>query len=51
MVSAGSDLLASYEHDFKECLDLLKDICEDDDPASRLDKNSFAMENANKLLK
>ena len=51
MVSNNSDLLASYEKDFKECVSLLKEIVEDVDPASRLDKNSFALDNANKLLK
>ena len=51
MVSNNSDLLASYEKDFKECISLLKEIVDDVDPASRLDKNSFALDNANKLLK
>ena len=46
-----SDLLASYEHDFKDCVKLLEEIIDDADPASKLDKNSFALENANKLLK
>ena len=44
-------MLASYEHDFKDCVKLLQDIIDDADPVSKLDKNSFAMENANKLLK
>ena len=46
-----SDLLASYEHDFKDCVTLLNDIINDVDPASKLNQNSFALENANKLLK
>ena len=46
-----SDLLASYEHDFKDCVTLLNDIISDVDPASKLSQNSFALENANKLLK
>ena len=44
-------MLASYEHDFKDCVKLLEEIIDDADPASKLDKNSFALENANKLLK
>ena len=44
-------MLASYEHDFKDCVKLLEEIIGDGDPASKLDKNSFALENANKLLK
>ena len=31
-----SDLLASYEHDFKDCVTLLNDIINDVDPASKL---------------
>ena len=46
-----SDLLASYEHDFKDCVTLLNDIISDVDPATKLSQNSFALENANKLLK
>ena len=46
-----SDLLASYEHDFKDCITLLNDIISDVDPATKLSQNSFALENANKLLK
>ena len=44
-------MLASYEHDFKDHVKLLQEIIDDADPASRLDKNSFALENAQKLLK
>ena len=51
MVQLNSDLLASYEHDFKDCVKLLQSIIDDADPASKLDKNSFALENASKLLK
>ena len=46
-----SDLLASYEHDFKDCVTLLNEIISDVDPATKLSQNSFALENANKLLK
>ena len=39
MVKASNDLLASYEHDFNECVKLLNSIIDDADPAIRLDKN------------
>ena len=51
MVQADNDLLASYEHDFKECVELLNAIIEDINPATKLDKNQFALDNASKLLK
>ena len=44
-------MLASYEHDFKECMELLKSIIEDDDPVTKLARNQFALDNASKLLK
>ena len=34
-----SDLLASYEHDFNDCIKLLKEISEHADPHSMLEKN------------
>ena len=34
-----SELLHSYEKDFEDCLNLLKKIVEDPDPASILQKN------------
>lgn len=46
-----SDLLASYEHDFRDCIKLLTSIIESSDPASMLEKNQFALDNAQKLLK
>ena len=51
MAKQNSDLLASYEHDFTEHMTLLKQIAEDSDPVSMLEKNQFALENAQKLLK
>ena len=44
-------MLASYEHDFTDCIALLREITDDSDPASMLEKNKFAMDNAQKLLK
>lgn len=44
-------MLASYEHDFTDCITLLREITDDSDPASMLEKNKFAMDNAQKLLK
>lgn len=44
-------MLASYEHDFTEHINLLREITDDSDPASMLEKNKFAMDNAQKLLK
>ena len=44
-------MLASYEHDFKDCVELLNRITEDSDPISMLEKNQFALDNAQKLLK
>ena len=46
MAKQNSDLLASYEHDFTEHVTLLKQITEDSDPVSMLEKNQFALENA-----
>ena len=51
MVHQNSDLLASYEKDFKECVALLNEIIDDADPACMLEKNSFALDNASLLLK
>jgi hypothetical protein len=51
MVKASNDLLASYEHDFNDCVKLLNSIIDDADPAVRLDKNQFALDNAGQLLK
>ena len=44
-------MLASYEHDFTDCIKLLREITDDEDPVSMLEKNKFAMDNAQKLLK
>ena len=41
----------SYERDFKECVTLLTSIVEDGDPVGMFEKNRFALDNANKLLK
>ena len=51
MVQSNIELLNSYEHDLKEHITLLKSITDDANPASQLDKNQFALENATKLLK
>ena len=51
MAKQNSDLLASYEHDFTEHVGLLRQITSDPDPVSMLEKNQFALENAQKLLK
>ena len=51
MAKQTSDLLASYEHDFKDCVTLLDSIISDAAPAAKLAQNQFALENAQKLLK
>ena len=51
MAKENIDLLASYEHDFKDCVKLLTSIIADADPVSSLARNQFALENAQKLLK
>ena len=39
MVMSQSDLLASYEKDFTDCMALLKKVVDDDDPSTLLEKN------------
>jgi len=46
MVKANNDLLASYENDFNECVKLLNSIVDDADPAIKLEKNQFALDDA-----
>ena len=46
-----TDLLHSYEKDFNDCLNLLKKVIEDPDPAEMIEKNQYALEDAAQLLK
>ena len=47
----SSDLLQSYEHDFKDCCKHLQEIIDDANPGAKLEKNQYAFDNASKLLK
>ena len=46
-----TDLLHSYEKDFNDCLNLLKKVVEDPEPAAMIEKNQYALDDAAQLLK
>ena len=46
MEMSQADLLASYEKDFTDCMALLKKVLDGDDPATLLEKNQFALDDA-----
>ena len=46
-----TDLLQSYEKDFNDCMDLLRKVLDDTDPAAMIEKNQYALDDAGQLLK
>ena len=46
-----TDLLQSYEKDFNDCMDLLRKVLDDADPAAMIEKNQYALDDAGQLLK